>query len=180
MNSSEKKLLIEDILDSFVHLEFLAIDDHIECRDTSRSYPKLKHLFLAWSSGAKLPSLPSLQSLRINCHDFSELKSWMEKNFGRPSKRCELVYPYCESRDYSLQCLSFLPSSLEYLNSGNFFEYSRQLKPMFPNLMEVSREQVDVHIVGNIVDCGHTQFIDFLKDHSLTLKKVTTDLYFIR
>ena len=177
MNSvASYEVYIEDILDSFIHLESLAIHDHIECYDTNRSYPKLKHLFLKSVSGAKLPSLPSLGSLRMNCNDFSKLKPWMEKNFGRPSKRCELVYPYCGSRDYSFQ-LSSLPSSLEYLKTGNFFGYKRRFEPMFPKLMEVSREQVDVHIVGNIVDCGHTQFIDFLKDHSLTLKKMTTDLY---
>ena len=110
MNSSEKKLLIEDILDSFVDLESLAIDDEIECRDTNRSYPKLKHLFLKSVSGAKLPSLPSLESLRINCNDFSKLKLWMEKNFGRPSKRCEIDYSYAGNPDYSMQCFSSLPA----------------------------------------------------------------------
>ena len=170
------KLYIEEILDSFVDLESLAIDDVIECRDTNLSYPKLKHLFLRSVSGAKLPSLPSLESLRIECDDFSELKPWMEKNFGRPSKRCEIEYPYSGDPDYSLQCLSSLPSSLEYLKTGNFFGYSKQLKPMFPKLMEVGRVNVEYHFEGNVVDYGHTQFIDFLKDHKLTLKKVTTHL----
>ena len=151
INSSEcKELLVEDILDSFVDLESLAIEDVIECRDTNLSYPKLKHLSLAWISGAKLPSLPSLESLRIKC-DFSKLKPWLEKNFGRPSKRCEIMYPFSGDRDYSLQCLSSLPSSLEYLSLGNFFGYKRRFEPMFPKLMEVDRGNIQ-DPEGNIVD----------------------------
>ena len=190
MNSSGNyKLYIEDILDSFVDLESLAMNDHINCCDTTRSYPKLKHLFLRAVSGTKLLSLPSLESLRISC-DFSELKPWMEKNSGRPSKRCEIEYPYSGDPDYSLQCLSSLPSSLEYLKTGNFFGYSRQFKPMFPKLMEVENGG-DVHYEGNFPDggeeqdegnfhdFGYTQFIDFLKDHKLTLKKITTSIHSI-
>ena len=175
MNSSAGyKLYIEDILDAFVDLESLAIDDDIECCDRNRSYPKLKHLFLKSVSGAKLPFLPSLESLRMAC-DFENFKPWMKKNFGRPSKRCEIMYPFSRDPDYSFQCLSSLPSSLKYLKTGNFFGYSRQFKPMFPNLMEVENRG-EKHDVDNIVDYGHTQFIDFLKDHRLTLKKVTTSL----
>ena len=59
------ELYIEGILNSFVDLESLAIDTHIECYDTNRSYPKLKHLFLWSVSRAQLPTLPSLESLRI-------------------------------------------------------------------------------------------------------------------
>ena len=84
------KLYIEDFLDSFVDLQSLAIDDDIVCCNTNRSYPKLKHLFLKSVLGAKeLVSLPSLESLRLEC-DFSKFKPWMEKNIGRPSKRCEI------------------------------------------------------------------------------------------
>ena len=43
--NSSYRLYIEDILDSFVHLESLAIDDEIECYDTNRSYSQLKHCF---------------------------------------------------------------------------------------------------------------------------------------
>ena len=42
--------------------------------------------------------------------------------------------------------------------------------------MEVNRKNMQWHREGNIVDRGHTEFIDFLKDHKLTLKKVTTHL----
>ena len=86
------------------------------------------------------------------------------------------MYPFSGDPDYSLQCLSSLPSSLEYLKIGDFFGYSRQFKPMFPKLMEVNRKNMQWHREGNIVDRGHTEFIDFLKDHKLTLKKVTTHL----
>ena len=41
--------------------------------------------------------------------------------------------------------------------------------------MEVDRGNVQ-DPEGNIVDHGHTEFINFLKDHTLTLKKVTTHL----
>ena len=172
------KLYIEDFLDSFVDLQSLAIDDDIVCCNTNRSYPKLKHLSLAWISGAKLPSLPSLESLRIYCN-FSELKPWMEKNFGRPSKRCEIDYSYSGDPDYSMQCLSSLPSSLEYLKTRNFFGYKRRFERMFPKLMEVNRVNVQEYREDDIVDHGHTEFINFLKDHALTLKKVTTKLYSI-
>ena len=178
MNSScIYELYIEDILDSFVDLESLAIDnDDTECRDTDQSYPKLKHLFLGYVYRTELVFLPSLESLRIQCDDFSELEPWMEKNFGRPSKRLEIDYPFSEDPDYSLQCLSSLPSSLEYLKFRDFFGYSRQFKPMFPKLMEVDRVNVQEYREDDIVDYGHTQFINFLKDHTLTLKKVTTHL----
>ena len=170
------ELYIEDILDSFVDLEFLAINDDIQCRDTNRSYPKLKYLFLEFIFGASisgLPFLPSLESLHIEC-DFLEFKPWMEKNFGRPSKRCEIDLPFCSSlaRCYSFQCLSSLPSSLEYLKFKYFFGYSRQFKPLFPKLMEVNRGGHGHNEFS--IKHGNTEFIDFLKDHRLTLKKVTT------
>ena len=176
MNSSKSyRLYIEDILDSFVYLESLAIDGLVQCCDRNRSYPKLKHLFLQSVSGEFLISLPSLESLRMVC-DFAELKPWMGKNIGRPSKRWEIDYDFSRNPDYSFQCLSSLPSSLEYLKTGNFFEYSRQFKPTFPRLMEVNRASVAKRCEGNH---GHTEFIDFLKDHSDTLKKVTTGLHSI-
>ena len=168
------KLYIEDILDLFVDLESLAITDNIRCRDTNQSYPKLKHLFVESVSGAELPSLPCLESLGINC-EFSELKPWLEKNFGRPSKWCEIDFTF--SRDSDYLWFSSLPSSLEYFKFRNLFGYSRQFKPMFPRLMEV--EYREEHREGNIVDYGHTQFLDFLKDHSDTLKKVTMSFYSI-
>ena len=185
MNSSKSgcnprvyyKLYMEDILDSFVDLESLAIDSRIRCCDPSRSYPKLKHLFLNSVSEAKLPFLPSLESLRIYC-DLSELKPWLEKNFGRPSKWCAIDCTFL-SRDNSFQRLSSLPPSLEYLKTGNFFEYKRQFKPMFPRLVEVNRVEVEVRREDNTNDYGHAEFIDFLKDHSDTLKKVTTHFYSI-
>ena len=186
MNSSETslnsrvdyKLYMDEILDLFVNLESLAIDEDIECCDTNRSYPKLKHLFLGSVFEAKLPFLPSLESLRMAC-DFEKFKSWMEKNFGLPSKRCEIDYPFSGDPDYSFQCLSSLPSSLEYLKTDNFFGYKRQFKPLFPRLKEVSRDYVQVHRDDNINEYGHTEFIDFLKDHSMTLTKVTTNLFSI-
>ena len=169
------KLYMEDVLDSFVYLESLAIDDRIECCDTNRSYPKLKHLFLRALDATKLVSLPSLESLRIECK-FSDLKPWIENNVGRPSKWCDIWFPFSWNPDYSF-LLSSLPSSLEYLQTGNFFGYSRQFKPMFPNLMEVNRLSTQKHGEDHIVQHGHTEFIDFLKDHRLTLKKVSTYLY---
>ena len=166
----EFEIKFEDTFNSFVHLECLSINDSIDCKDTNRSYPKLKHLFLASPiSGEKqLMSLPSLESLRMTS-DFLQFKHWMKKNFGRPSKSCDIEFPFFGDPNYSFQCLSSLPSSLEYLKSRDFFGYSRQFKPMFPKLIEVRRAM-------NFVDGGHTQFIDFLKDHSDTLKKVTTSL----
>ena len=170
------EVYIEDILDSFVDLESLAINGNIQCCDTNRSYPKLKHLFLA--SVSRLPYLPFLESLQIAC-GFLGFKPWIENNFGRSSKRCEIHYPFYGDPDDSFQCLLLsLLVSLEYLKTDNFFGYSRQFKPMFPKLMEVSRVNRE-WFEDNFDDYGYTEFIDFLKDHRLTLKKVTTSLYSI-
>ena len=167
------ELYIEDILDSFVDLDSLAMNSHIECCDTNRSYPKLKHLFVESVSGAKLVSLPSLESLQIHCK-FSKFRPWMKKNSGRPSKRCKIDYVFSGNPDYSFKCLSSLPSSLEYLKTRNFFGYKRRFEPMFPRLMEVESGGEGRHL-DDFVDVGRTEFIDFLKDHRLTLKKVTSN-----
>ena len=42
--------------------------------------------------------------------------------------------------------------------------------------MEINRKYIQVYYEGMYDDYGHNEFIDFLKDHRLTLKKVTTDL----
>ena len=52
------------------------------------------------------------------------------------------MYPFSGDPDYSLQCLSSLPLSLEYVNADNFEGYSRQFRPMFPTLMEVENRRL--------------------------------------
>jgi hypothetical protein len=115
--------------------------------------------------------LPSLESLEIS-KDFNGIKQWLKMNAGRPSKRFEIGwFSDQHDPDFSFQCLSSLPSSLEYLKTGDFLEYTRRFQPLFPRLKEVDRLEFKSQTVF-----GGTQFIDFLKDHRLTLKKVSTHL----
>ena len=171
---------IEQILDTFVNLECLAINDRIVCSDTDRNLPNLKHLSVHELIGKDLFFMPSLESLHVRCDIYTlNIKSWLEINGGRPSKRFEIGYFTKSESIESFQCLSSLPSSLEYLKTGDFFGYSRRFEPMFTRLKEVDRlrqhshqnEDDDDHI-----DFGNTEFISFLKDHRLTLKKVSTHL----
>ena len=162
---------IEKVLESFVELECLAINDQVWCCETTSNFANLKHLITAGMIEEEMLSLPSLESLEIS-YGFNAIEPWLKMNVGRPSKRFVIGW-FSNQFDpnFSFQCLSSLPSSLEYLKTGDFKGYSRRFQPLFPRLKEVKRPELfksDVDFV--------TPFIDFLKDHSCTLKKVSLHL----
>ena len=174
---------IEKVLGAFVGLECLTISGYICLYETTpkcfifckkpkkKMFPNLKHLITTGSIGGQMLCLPSLESLEIKkC--FDTIEQWLELNVGLPSKRFEICF-YSELvyHDFSFQCLSSLPSSLEYLKTGHFLGYSRRFQPLFPKLKEVERRKIFLFGANHV-----TPFINFLKDHRLTLKKVSTNL----
>ena len=161
---------IGKVLESFVELECLAISDYVWGYETN--FPYLKHLITTAIFGGKMICLPSLESLEIK-QCFDTIEPWLKMNVGRPSKRFVIGW-FSNQFDpnFSFQCLSSLPSSLEYLKTRDFKGYSRRLQPLFPRLREVER----LKLLESGMDFVVTAFIDFLKDHRLTLKKVSTHL----
>ena len=169
---------IEEVLDSFVDLECLTINYQIECNDSSRSFPKLKHLSLHTLTGSQLCSLPSLESLQMQ-EPLSPIKPWLRINVGRPSKLFEMSwFTFADDPVETLECLSSLPSSLECLYISDFIGYSRRFEPMFPKLKEVDRLRQYGRLKESN-DLGNAGFVDFLKDHRLSLKKMSTHLELI-
>ena len=162
---------IEKVLGAFVGLECLVTSDYVVSLETTSNFVNLKHLITAGITGGQMLSLPSLESLEIS-YDFKTINQWLQLNVGLPLKRFEIGWFSDQlDLDFSLQCLSCLPSSLEYLKTGDSMGYTRQFKPLFPRLKEVERLggfEYSMDIV--------TAFIDFLKDHSSTLKKVSMPL----
>ena len=162
---------IETVLESFVELECLAISDYVRCYKTTSNFANLKHLITTGIIGGETLCLPSLETLEIS-NDFHAIKHWLQLNVGLPSKRFAIGW-FSDQLDlgFSIQYLSSLPSSLEYLKTGHFKGYSRRFQPLFPKLKEVDRLEFKSQ-----TGFEGTPFIDFLKDHRLTLKKVSTHL----
>ena len=169
-------LCLEGIMDAFVDLECLSISDDLISMDSERSFPKLKHLCFDDTFTNEVPSLPSLESLRLN--DCKTIKPWLEKNVGRPSKRFAISIFSIDDPVESFSCLSSLPSSLEYLKTSDFKAYKRRFQPMFPRLKEVDRLQEHISVAEED-EFGNTQFFNFLKDHKLTLMKVSSQLVYV-
>ena len=73
---------IEKVLESFVELECLAINDQVWCCETTSNFANLKHLITAGMIGEEMLSLPSLESLEIS-YGFNAIEPY--------SRRCPRI-----------------------------------------------------------------------------------------